>query len=380
MDAKARLDALAGLRFVAAVVVAIAHLPEISHDPALGRVANRMLSEGVYGLTFFFTLSGFVLAYGYLDRLAQPTGPALRNYYVARVARIWPLHLLALGIALAFPTIPWNGNAGPLVANALLVHSWMPSLEYIQSFNSVSWTLSLEAFFYLVFPLIIYGVGKWKSAGPTRLYLAAFGVWLVTIGVVLPFAWDVGVGPLYICNVCPAVRCGEFTVGVLLGAAHLRGRYRSGPFETARTRKIWTGYELAIVALIAFLIFRSHRLPLLFRMNGYYIPAVALLVFIFSRERGLLSRVLATKTVVYLSELSFAFYLLHAIVFTHFRAICASWVGPYAGAGMLIVTTVFAAMAAHHLVERPAREWIIRKSKPKPARPSNDAVPHRSAA
>ena len=176
MEAKARLDALAGLRFVAAVVVATAHLPELSHDPALGRVANRMLSEGVYGLTFFFVLSGFVLAYGYLDRLAKPTGPALRNYYIARVARIWPLHLLALGIALAFPTGPWTGNAGPLLANAFLVHSWMPSLEYIQSFNSVSWTLSLEAFFYLVFPLIIYGVGKWKSAGPTRLYLAAFGV------------------------------------------------------------------------------------------------------------------------------------------------------------------------------------------------------------
>jgi peptidoglycan/LPS O-acetylase OafA/YrhL len=238
MDTKARLDALAGLRFVAAMAVALAHLPEISHDPALGRVANRFLSEGIYGLTIFFVLSGFVLAYGYLDRLAQPSLPALRGFYIARVARIWPLHLLTLGLVLAFPIGPAPEGFGPILANVFLVHSWVPSLEYIQSYNSVAWTLSLEWFFYLVCPLVLIAVGRWKSAGPTQLHLAALGVWLATIAVVLPFAGSEGFWPLYICNVCPAVRCGEFTIGVLLGAAFVRGRVRSGPLELARTRRL----------------------------------------------------------------------------------------------------------------------------------------------
>jgi peptidoglycan/LPS O-acetylase OafA/YrhL len=365
MDARARLDALAGLRFVAAVVVAVAHLPEISHDPALGRVAQRFLSEGIYGLTFFFVLSGFVLAYGYLDRLAQPTRPALRNYFVARAARIWPLHLLTLGLVLAVPIGPAPEGIGPLLANVFLVHSWVPSLAYIQSYNSVAWTLSLEWFFYLLCPLVLVGIGRWRSATPRHLHLAALGVWLVTIALVLPFANHEGFWPLYICNVCPPVRCGEFTVGVLLGAAFVRGRVRSGPIELARTRRLWTGIEIAVVALVVALIFRSHRVPLLFRMNGYYIPAVALLVTVFARERGRVSRALASRSIVYLSELSFAFYLLHAIVFTHLRAAYASWVGAYAGAGLLVATTFVAAAAAHHLVERPMREWIMRWTKPK---------------
>src|SRR5688500_14786651 len=111
MVPKSRLDALAGLRLIAAAVVAVAHLPDVSHDPALGRVGVRLLSEGLYGLTFFFVLSGFVLAYGYHDRLARPTRAALRGYYVARVARIWPLHLLTLGLAVVLPVSPWPGGA-----------------------------------------------------------------------------------------------------------------------------------------------------------------------------------------------------------------------------------------------------------------------------
>ncbi len=384
MDAKARLDALAGLRFVAAAVVAVAHLPEISRDPAVGRIAQRFLSEGVYGLTFFFVLSGFVLAYGYLDRLAQPTRTKLRSYFVARVARIWPLHLLTLGLVLAFPIGPAPGGIGPFLANAFLVHSWVPSLAYIQSYNSVAWTLSLEWFFYLFCPLALVGIGRWKTATPRQLHLAALGVWLLTIAVVLPFASHEGFWPLYVCNVCPAVRCGEFLVGVLLGAAFVRGRVRSGPLELPRTRRLWTALEVVAVALVVVLILRSHRVPLLFRMNGYYIPAVALLVTVFARERGRVSRVLASRTIVYLSELSFAFYLLHAIMFTHLRAAYASWVGVYAGAGLLISTTLLAAAAAHHLVERPMRERIVRWTKPRanakiPFAPP-DRLPLRDAA
>ena len=114
MAAKSRLDALAGLRFVAAAVVALAHLPAVSHDPELGKIAVRFLSEGLYGLTFFFVLSGFVLAYGYHERLAQPTRVSLKSYYIARVARIWPLHLFTLGLAIVLPISPQPGGAGPL--------------------------------------------------------------------------------------------------------------------------------------------------------------------------------------------------------------------------------------------------------------------------
>jgi len=363
--AKSRLDALAGLRLVAAIVVAIAHLPAVSRDPALGRVAVRFLSEGLYGLTFFFVLSGFVLAYGYHERLAQPTRAGLKSYYLARVARIWPLHLLTLGLAILLPISPQPGGAGPLAANIFLVHAWVPDLEYIQSYNSVSWTLSIEAFFYLVCPLILWAVGRWKSAGPLALYLAAVGVWLLTCAVVWTQVDDVGIWPLYVCNVCPLVRLGEFAVGVLLGLAFVRGRVESGPAIGISARTIWTVLELVAVAIVLLLIYRSHKVPLLFRMNGYYLLVVGLLVAIFARQRGFVSGLLGSRPAVYLSNISFAFYLLHAILFTHIGPVLPSELGAWPKAGLLILITGVAAAGLFHGVETPLRDLIIGWGKPR---------------
>src|SRR3954454_8942380 len=116
MDAKNRLDALSGLRCAAAAAVAVAHLPGLLLHPGLGPTARRMLGEGFYGLTMFFVLSGFVLAYTYHDRLARPTGRELGRYALARVARVWPLHLLTLGLAAAVATAPAPGGVGTAVA------------------------------------------------------------------------------------------------------------------------------------------------------------------------------------------------------------------------------------------------------------------------
>lgn len=359
MDTKDRLNALAGLRWIAAAVVGVAHLPAVSQDPALGRVAVRMLSEGLYGLTFFFVLSGFVLAFGYHARLAHPTPAKLRSYYVARIARIWPLHLFTLGLALLLPISPVPGGPGPLLANVFLLQAWFPDLAYSQSYNSVSWTLSIEALFYLICPLMLWATGR-TVAGPGRFYAMAGGVWLVTFAWVYPHWWSAGTWPLYLCNVCPAARMGEFTVGLLLGMAYVRGGVRSGPAETARLWRWWTLAELLTVAVVLFLIYRSHRVPLLFRMNGYYIPAVALMVTVFARERGAISRLMASRPSVYLSDISFAFYLLHAIVFTHLGALLEPHLGAWPRSALLMLATALAASAVYHGFETPVRERVIR--------------------
>src|SRR5437773_2519695 len=148
MEAKNRLGALTGLRCVAAAAVAVAHLPGLLSLPGLGPTSARLLTEGFYGLTTFFVLSGFILAYTYHDRLARPTRRELGRYALARVARVWPLHLLTLGLAAVLATAPAPGGVGTAVANAFLVHAWVPDIALIQSYNSVSWTLSHEAFFY----------------------------------------------------------------------------------------------------------------------------------------------------------------------------------------------------------------------------------------
>src|SRR5438105_14109782 len=108
MDAKSRLDALTGLRFLAAAAVALAHLPRLHLDPSLPPTARRLFMEGGAGVPFFFVLSGFVLAYSYHDRLARPSGWELGRYALSRFARIWPVYLLSVALVAVCP-----GGAAP---------------------------------------------------------------------------------------------------------------------------------------------------------------------------------------------------------------------------------------------------------------------------
>jgi peptidoglycan/LPS O-acetylase OafA/YrhL len=352
MDAKDRLDALAGLRLVAATAVALAHMPFLA-GPRYGPTFARLTHEGCWALTLFFILSGFVLAYGYHDRLANPTRRELRRYYVARVARIWPLHLLTLGLAAAWAVSPARPGFGPLAANAFLVHAWVPDLRYVQSYNSVSWSLSLEWSFYLAFPLMVLAAARFPAARPRHLVPVAVVCWAVPAAAVGCFTHRTDTWVLFLCNASPPARVGEFAIGVTLGLAHVRSpRPSPGRWGTA--------VQLFAVLGLGVLIFHSHRVPVLLRLNGYYTPACALLVWAFARHRGALSRLVGSRPVVYLSELSLAFYLLHGIAFTLLnRAVGPGW-NPLAQAALYLGATCAAAAVLHHAFEKPLRSAIIR--------------------
>ena len=73
------------------------------------------------------------------------------------------------------------------------------------------------------------------------------------------------------------------------------------------------------------------------------------------------------RSLVYLGEVSFAFYLVHELVI--FGAVAAPWGASAAGGvrglilrGASLALGVFLAIAAHHLVERPARIMILKAS------------------
>ncbi|MDX6231026.1 MAG: hypothetical protein QOI76_4416, partial [Frankiales bacterium] len=94
-EGQPRLPALTGLRFVAALAVVLSHFSE----QRLVDVPRRLvtfLDGGRTAVSLFFVLSGFVLAYNYAH---LSTTDQRRRFYVARFARIYPVVLLALLVA-----------------------------------------------------------------------------------------------------------------------------------------------------------------------------------------------------------------------------------------------------------------------------------------
>src|SRR5262245_14429032 len=98
-----RLEALTGLRYIAALCVLLTHL---AWTFPFGSVKQWSAELWAIGMPLFFTLSGFLMAYNYSRGFQNRYGSTLRSFVIARFARIYPLYLLVL--------VLWLGIVGHL--------------------------------------------------------------------------------------------------------------------------------------------------------------------------------------------------------------------------------------------------------------------------
>jgi peptidoglycan/LPS O-acetylase OafA/YrhL len=157
-------------------------------------------------VSLFFVLSGFILTYVY-PSLDAPG--ALRRFLVARAARIWPAHIVTL--LLAVWLMKAHSPALPTIANVTMLHGWIPLPEYFFSYNAVSWTISTEFGFYILFPLLIWRFDRtwhWKLALVAGL--TVFLIWL-TFRLQLPsFSNRPGLTNMGVLYINPGGRLLEF--------------------------------------------------------------------------------------------------------------------------------------------------------------------------
>lgn len=179
--APAQLTNLTLLRFVRATWVVLYHyLP-----PQAGAGWIAVLQVASLRPTFFFVLSGFVLAYAYTPARLKAEGR--RAFYLRRVARLVPSYLVALGV-IAFVIVAWwlrasvydkpiptaVGDLAWLPLHALLLQAWLP--EHALEFNRPMWALSVEFLFYALFPFLV------RLRPATRLGLT-IGAFAYTVGM-----------------------------------------------------------------------------------------------------------------------------------------------------------------------------------------------------
>lgn len=137
-----RLLALDLLRFSAAIVVALGHFS--------GSGATRIAPGFWMAVPLFFVLSGYVLAHAY-EREIGVGKLNFRSFVIYRLARLYPLHILAFAAMCALwgflyilhPAANFRlvGSWGQLFETLTLTHFW---LGYTQSFNLPSWSISVE--------------------------------------------------------------------------------------------------------------------------------------------------------------------------------------------------------------------------------------------
>lgn len=367
------LAALTSLRFFAAAAIVIHHLVDriwIQHE----WVAGWSLAHGV---SVFFVLSGFILARQYpVVAGSGGWGRFLWN----RAARIYPSHLAILMLTLYL--YGYGGDAARIVANALLLHSWVPDGTFFFSYNNVSWSLSTEMAFYTLFPLLVFRPGLWKVFLPATFMASLGTVWL-SYQLQLPAydpmstAWT-NIG---LTMVNPLARIFEFSVGVAAAAA-----FRAMPASLKLGVTAATAVELTAVAALVWNISLKAATygPWLpdfgdaggFWFNNCLAPAVpaAFLILALARGEGLISHILTWPPLQYLGAISFATYLVHPIVI---REIEHRLEGPVALA-VFIPAVLLASIILHEVVERPAQKFL-RRLTPRAAG-DGSRLPHRVQA
>ncbi len=340
-----RLYRLTGLRVFAALAVVLVH---VGYHFSSSNTVDVAEAYGYTGVTFFYLLSGFVLTWS-----RPAAGP--RRFWWSRFSRIWPLTVLltvfAFTVVAAQERIP--GTLGQ-VANLLLLQAWWPKGDWYFGGNGVSWSLSCEMFFYLLFPLLIIPIRRlrWRGLG-----LAAAMVLTVQVGAPVVAALLGVPGNVYfwLFFVFPPYRLLEFILGMLLARAVLLGLKLRWPRAASLL-------ALAALGLVAFAC-TDYTVS-----TGQYLdrPFVALAVIPWlavlllaasTQDLRHVSSWLRSGLLVALGESSFALYLVHKPLYL-FTSSFGWWrnTGHLLATGRLILFIALAlgtAAALHYWLEGP---------------------------
>jgi len=348
------LPSLTGLRFVAALMVFGFHSAGygVSTTPWW-----HLPQFGFLGVAFFFVLSGVVLTWS--TRPGQSAGA----FWQRRFARVYPSHAVTAVIAIALylwvmpPHKPlWAG-----VLALFLLQAWPPVPVVNSAANGVSWSLSCEAFFYLAFPWLAPTLARLSTAA-RRAFVGGILTVCASLAIAGSFAfggrYDV---PLY---ENPVVRLGEFALGIALGLA-----LRDGWVPRVRRRTAWSMAAFACGAALVLGWARGWPVPR--GVSDVLAIGPLSLVLLAYAGRDLRGRAswMGRRPMVYLGQLSFAFYLVHQLVLdTVLKRVAPLTDGSVAGAlwrtAVAFAISAVAAVALHHLVELPGQRFFTRRRRP----------------
>ena len=363
-----RLPALTSVRFFAALWVATFHMRVMNAFSFHDVVVRHVSSIGYCGVSFFFVLSGFILVYMYEDR-----GASKRDFWQARFARIYPA--LAFCLLVTAPgfffvclrmrahdpqifTPEWYWVAPHMALSAImsltLVEAWLPQAAL--AWNMPNWSLSVEAFFYLLFPFLL----PWMSRLSRRQLIAIIPAgWLATLICALAYMHFQPDGPVTTKTVGfwinglkfhPLLRLPEFLSGMATGLLFLRSR---------RNRRLAWPLVLCGLAGVALVAALSARIPYLVIHTALLGPAFALIVCgLALRPAGL--GLLEHRSMQALGEASYPFYLLHTTVIAAFFGGYGTPVRHQSltGLAMWLLIASAVALLIDRFIERPLRRIL----------------------
>jgi peptidoglycan/LPS O-acetylase OafA/YrhL len=355
---------LTSVRFFAASLVLFHHSVRIFLPVFSSRGAHGVPEDmaGIVSLafpvsaSFFFFLSGYVLSFVYLHN-AQILDKS--NFVAARFARLYPLYFVVL--VLDTPEllvteaqrygmkIGLTKTAEIFAANVLMLQVWKGSR--LLRINLPSWSLCVEAFFYVCFPLL--GVLFWKLRG-ARLWMTALA--LYAGGQTLVWGMRPHLSVQMVLTL-PPLHLSTFALGILLARWQT---LQQAQMDKAQVQ-VWqvsTVLVLSAAGLLgSVLLIPFFGVPAPYN-NGLLAPIFAGFIWALSVISSPFSRWLCGGWLVALGNASYALYLIHMpilSVFLHFRWVTHAFYPVY------LALCVGFSLLSFRYFETPARFWLLER-------------------
>jgi len=354
---------LTGLRAVLAWWVVLFHFGRHLVPTA---IARGLAGAGYLAVDVFFVLSGYVLARRYLvvDLGARA---ARRAFWARRFARVYPLYVasLVVGIGASWPR-SWSALTEPreqvaLALQIAVLNGWSHVAMFAR--NWAAWSLSVEAFFYALLPLIFVRLRRLHVAGLAWVLVLSWAATFVAPAVYTAVDPDhlgrsLRLGDevywSWYLKFFPVQRLPELVAGAAAGL--WRARRGAAPFgRNARA--------VAVVALV--LAAAVLRVPYAYLQAGVLLPLAMIVIASLDGDPLRPATWLSHPWVTALGRASYATYILHVPVFLGFaRLFPAAWESGRLVTAYMVVL-LFLSVAAHRVLEEPGRRlltrWLVRR-------------------
>jgi peptidoglycan/LPS O-acetylase OafA/YrhL/lysophospholipase L1-like esterase len=352
------MPALDGVRVMAVVAVLLYH-------------ADVSWAGGGYlGVDAFFVLSGFLITSLLLAEWRGEGRIALPAFWARRARRLLPALFLVLAAVAAYGAV----IAAPVELDHLR-HDGLSALGYVANWGQIfshqsyfesfaapsplrhTWSLAIEEQFYLVWPLLVAGVLRWRRGSirsltaVTSVLLAASAVWMIVL-------YEPGVDPTRV-YYGTDTRAQSLLMGALLALSLTRLRRPLGPNST---RALHGGALVAALWLGWIWTHTSEEAGWLYR-GGFTLCALLVAVVIASVTRpapGPLGALLSLPPLRWIGEISYGLYLWHWPLYV---LISQERTG-LDGLSLLVArltASVATATLSFYLVERPIRRGALRR-------------------
>ena len=354
------IPAIDGLRAVAVIAVMLYHL------------GFNWIPGGFLGVDLFFVISGYVITRLLLDSIQRSGGLDLRAFYVARIRRLLP-PLVFMIITTTVVVGLWAPDTmrrflGDTPFALFGGMNWWLVFRHTDYFEAIgrppllqhTWSLGVEAQFYLLWPLILRLVlkyfGKNKIPGAALIIAAFSGIALLVVSLQVDAASASQVSHVYFGT-------DTHSIGLFLGAALAVSWIPQNLQETVskKAQDFIDGIGVVgLLGIIATFLFVDENDPTLYKiafpLAGLFGCAIITSIV---HPASRFAPILSSKPFVWIGERSYAIYLWHWVVFQVTRPDYDLEGSEWALIALRILIVFALADISLRLVELPVRTGLI---------------------